>query len=248
MLGKQAGQLAMDSRKKLDRIKTQTKVDGTKVSEVDLQLHQLLTTGLRRMMPAMRVISEEDPKVFEQSQPWQKFWLVDPLDGTSSYLSGSDEFCINVAYMQDNQPVLGMVVAPALGKLIYGGPNYGVYVNGELQARPNSTAALRVVHSYDEDLQAPWVNQVQSLGLSLDWLTLASSLKLAYLALGEAELYPRQGELMEWDIAAPLALLRAQHGDLKHWDGSEVTFNKPGWKVPGFCAAQDPRQLKALGL
>lgn len=247
-LGNQASQLALEGRKRLDRVKTQQKSDGSVVSDIDLQLHQLLRHGLKRMMPAMRVISEEDPEVFSQAQPWQKFWLIDPLDGTSSFLQGSDEFCINIAYMLDNQPALGMVIVPALSKLYYGGPGYGVYVNGERIPMDVNQGALRVVHSHDEDLSAPWFANLQRLSQPVELQAMASSLKLCQLAAGEADLYPRMGNLMEWDIAAPLALLRAQGGDLRHWDGRAPEFNKVGWSCSGFVAARDPGTLSSLGL
>lgn len=238
-LAQSSAQVALEARRRLDKLKVQEKADGSAVSELDLSLHEHLRAGLKRMMPAMKYISEEDPKLAELAQPWQKFWLVDPLDGTRNFLEGSDEFCINIAYMQDNQPSLGVVIAPALNKIYYGGPGYGAFCNGEpMQARPVSRH-LRALVSYTDNADGDWLPALQAAGYDVEQVPSGSALKLCLLAEGEADLYPRMSALMEWDLAAPLAILRAVGGDIRHLDGSALQFNKAGWRCPAFIATAD---------
>ncbi|MDP7174533.1 MAG: 3'(2'),5'-bisphosphate nucleotidase CysQ, partial [Alphaproteobacteria bacterium] len=167
------------------------------------------------------------------------FWLVDPLDGTKEFISRNGEFTVNVALIEDGLPTHGVVFAPAVGQLYLAAPGAATLERDGAAARPIAVRqpaadGLVVVASRShrdsktDDYLADFdVKSLTSAG---------SSLKLCLVAAGEADLYPRLGRTMEWDIAAGHAVLAAAGGSVETLEGAAMRYGKPGFENPFFVA------------
>lgn len=217
------------------------KADASPVTEADEKAEALILAALARIAPDIPVISEEAAAAGSIPDVGNRFWLVDPLDGTKEFIGRNGEFTVNIALIENRQPVLGVVLAPALNRLFAGGRDLGAFVEDAggrraIRARATPDAGLTVVasrsHGDAEALDAFLT------GRKVASLTNAgSSLKLCLIAAGEADLYPRLGRTMEWDIAAGHAVLAAAGGRVTTLDGADLQYGKEGLDNPHFVAS-----------
>jgi 3'(2'), 5'-bisphosphate nucleotidase len=216
-----------------------TKDDGSPVTEADERAQEVICRGLAKLSPELPVVAEEDTEGDRGEPPTGRFWLVDPLDGTKEFLGRSDEFTINIALIEGGAPILGVVLAPALGRLFAADRETALVEDGagrrRLCARISPKEGMTVVSSRshgDPDALARF-----TAGRKIAASTTAgSSLKFCLLAAGEADLYPRLGRTMEWDTAAGDAILRAAGGRVTDLDGQLLRYGKPGFENPHFVA------------
>ncbi|MEZ2744355.1 3'(2'),5'-bisphosphate nucleotidase CysQ [Halopseudomonas bauzanensis] len=216
------------------------KEDASPVTEADERAEALILAALAQCAPGVPVISEEAAAAGYIPEVGQRFWLVDPLDGTREFINRNGEFTVNVALIEGGEPVLGVVLAPALGRLFAGARGCGAFieeagVRQPIECREVSPEGLDVVASRSHgDAQALDVflagRQVRSLKSA------GSSLKICLVAAGEADLYPRLGRTMEWDIAAGHAVLLAAGGQLLTLQDEPLRYGKPGLDNPHFYA------------
>jgi 3'(2'), 5'-bisphosphate nucleotidase len=221
------------------------KDDASPVTEADEHAERLILPALAALTPDVPVVAEEEVAAGRVPQVGERFWLVDPLDGTKEFISRNGEFTVNIALIDQGVPVLGVVLAPALGargRLFAGAEGLGAWVEDDAGRRPIACRAvpaegLTVVASrshgdataLDAFLAGRKVASLANAG---------SSLKLCLVAAGEADLYPRLGRTMEWDIAAGHAVLRAAGGEVTRIDdGRPLRYGKPGFDNPHFVAA-----------
>ncbi|TKB50021.1 3'(2'),5'-bisphosphate nucleotidase CysQ [Ferrimonas sediminicola] len=219
---------------------TRYKGDRTPLTEADLASHRVLVEGLSRLTPVLPILSEESgvPE-WEVRRRWSRYWLLDPIDGTKEFIARNHEFTVNVALIEGGRPVLGVVVAPALGQCFSGGPALGAWLSQGAERVALSVvsraAVPRVVCSRSHpspELEA-WL---APLG-QVERVAVGSSLKLCLLAQGKADLYPRLGPTSEWDIAAAHAVLIGAGGSLSQLDGGELLYNaKASLLNPHFVA------------
>lgn len=218
------------------------KDDASPVTEADEKAEAVILRGLAALAPGVPVVAEEAVAAGNVPDVAGCFWLVDPLDGTKEFVSRNGEFTVNVALIENGQPVLGVVAAPALGRLFAGVVGVGAWVEQDGQRRPVRCRAvpaegLTVVASRSHGDAAALDaflagRQVASLANA------GSSLKLCLVAEGAADLYPRLGRTMEWDIAAGHAVLAAAGGRVRRVDdGSPLAYGKPGFENPHFAAS-----------
>ena len=218
----------------------ETKSDRSPVTEADRLAERVIVAGLRDAFPLIPVIAEEEVSAGIAPDPGPgAFWLVDPLDGTREFAAGTDDFTVNIGLVRDRRPVLGVVAAPAYGELfggIVGGVAWKRDASGErsIATRVVPEAGLAVLASrhYANDprlgefLRGRAVASVANLG---------SAVKFLRVAEGVADLYPRFGRTMEWDTAAPQAVLEAAGGSIRRLDDMEVLgYGKPGFENPAF--------------
>jgi 3'(2'), 5'-bisphosphate nucleotidase len=222
------------------------KSDASPVTQGDVYAEQYVLRELSALTPAVPIVSEEAAATGNMPSVESPFWLVDPLDGTKEFVSRNGEFTINIALIEDGEPVLGIVLAPALGRMFGGGRSLGAFVDDNGQRRPIGcrrppSEGLTVVASrYHGDRQtleahlaAHPVSHVIYTG---------SSLKFCKIAAGEADLYPRLGRTMEWDTAAGHAVLAAAGGSVLALDGKPLRYGKPQFINPHFIAEGLPRE------
>lgn len=218
-----------------------TKADGSPVTLADEAAEAVILPRLRALTPDIPVISEEEAsKGLSPSEVGECFWLVDPLDGTKEFISGNGEFTVNIALIEKGVPVLGIVVAPALGETYCGAAGEAFFAckTGEapIHVRRPAEAGLVVVGSRSHG-DAEAMERFLDGRKVAEFRAAGSSLKLCLLARGEADLYPRLGPTMEWDIAAGHAVLKAAGGTVRTLEGAELAYGKPDYRNPHFVAA-----------
>lgn len=214
------------------------KDDSSPVTEADERAEAVILAALRKLTPDIPIVAEEATAAGEQVVISNIFWLVDPLDGTKEFINKNGEFTVNIALIDKGVPVLGVVFAPAIDRLFAGAMGQGAYLEeGDMrraiQVRPVPEAGFTVVasrsHSDPKELAAflgdKPIAELRNAG---------SSLKICLVAAGEADLYPRLGRTMEWDIAAGHAVVRAAGGCLTDLNGKEIGYGKPIFENPHF--------------
>ncbi|MBS3981207.1 MAG: 3'(2'),5'-bisphosphate nucleotidase CysQ [Rhodobacteraceae bacterium] len=220
------------------------KGDASPVTEADEAADAVISAGLRAAFPEVPLITEE--QAASHAQTASTFFIVDPLDGTKEFVQRRGDFTVNIAYVQDGIPTLGVVYAPAKGRLFYTladgtaveetgpfGPQPGPVAPLRVSAPDN--AALMVVASKSHRDQA--TDDYIARYAVRDMTSAGSSLKFCLVATGEADLYPRLGRTMEWDTAAGDAVLRGAGGHVVRFDTHQpLTYGKPGWDNPFFIA------------
>jgi 3'(2'), 5'-bisphosphate nucleotidase len=214
------------------------KEDRSPVTLADEVAHGILVQGLGDIDPETPVISEEaEADSFDRRRSWRRFWLVDPLDGTKEFIKQRDEFTVNVALIENGEPVLGVVLAPALDLLYWAVKGQGAWKeekNGEPQRiysrAPAPGTPLTVVESLSHP--SPELEQyLQTLPVARR-VKAGSSLKFCWVAEGRADIYPRLGPTMEWDVAAGDCVYRQSGPNGER--SSPLTYNKPDLRNPSF--------------
>lgn len=231
-----------------DALQVQMKVDGSPVSSADVRSHQQLMQAFDRLGDGLPVISEEGPLASRGlRETWSSYWVVDPLDGTREYIAGGDEFAICVARVQNRQPDIGMIYSPAKRLGYFVGPDQQVkmwddglwsrleapefkaddpyvVVSNFSYAKPKLKRFLEVL------AQSAWTEK------SIEMKSRSSALKFGDLACGRANLYPKLGPIMQWDIAAGYAILKALDLPFCNLDGQAIEFLPEQLKQIGFFA------------
>ncbi|MGH7211372.1 MAG: 3'(2'),5'-bisphosphate nucleotidase CysQ, partial [Acetobacteraceae bacterium] len=219
------------------------KQDATPVTEADRSAEQLIVEGLRRA-GSIPVIAEEEVAGGRITAPSREYWLVDPLDGTREFAAGHDEFAVNIGLVRDNRAYLGVVGVPALGELFGGIVGQGAWKRdktGEraIRARaPPREGVVVLASRYHAD--NPRLDAFLAGRKVARIINFGSSVKFCRLAEGVADLYPRFGRTMEWDTAAPQALLEAAGGTVSTLEGGPFRYSKPGWENPHFVCTGAP--------
>jgi len=218
------------------------KTDGSPVTAADQAAEDIIQAALADLTPEIPVIAEEAmAKGPAPEVAGRRFWLVDPLDGTREFLSGNGEFTVNIALIEDGRPILGVVVAPALGQS-YGGYGPGTATladaDGErpIQVRPVPPEGETVMGSRSHGDPAAMERFLADRKVAA-FRAAGSSLKLCLIARGEADVYPRFGPTMEWDIAAGHAVLAAAGGRVLKLEGGPFLYGKPDYRNGPFIAS-----------
>jgi 3'(2'), 5'-bisphosphate nucleotidase len=223
------------------------KADASPVTEADEAAERLIVPALRALAPGVPVVAEDMASRGQADAIRRRFWLVDRLDGTREFVNRNGEFTVNIALIVEGRAVLGVVDAPAQGprgRLYAGcigadGPR--AWIDDEhgrraLRVRAAPAEGLTVVASRSHGDEAALDRLLAGRRVARR-VNAGSSLKLCLLAAGEADLYPRQGRTMEWDIAAGHAVLAAAGGSVRTLAGEDLRYGKPGFENPHFVAA-----------
>jgi 3'(2'), 5'-bisphosphate nucleotidase len=247
-LAREAGQVIL--RIYASDFVVQGKADASPVTLADEEAERVILAGLARLDPHTPVVAEEAVAAGRIPQVGERFWLVDPLDGTREFVNRNGEFTVNIALVEHGEPVLGVVLVPVTGRLFAGAHGLGAFEvtpdnqRRAIQCRPVPAAGLTVLASRshgDGPALDAWLATQRVAAVK----TAGSSLKLCLLAAGEADVYPRFGRTMEWDIAAGHAVLAAAGGQVRLWpepaaghamDACLLRYGKPGFENPHFVA------------
>lgn len=201
------------------------KADDSPVTTADLAAHRLIVKGLIQLMPDVPVLSEESAQLpWETRRQWQRYWLVDPLDGTREFIKRNGEFSVNIALIEDGLPVFGVVQAPVTGVVWHarrGGSAYRRHQGQEqvIRTRIPPTVPLRVAASRSH--RGPRTEELLSRMGDIELVAQGSSLKFCRIAEGTLDVYPRLGPTSEWDTAAGQCVLEAAGGALLAADTGE---------------------------
>ncbi len=220
------------------------KEDRSPLTEADLASHHVIVDALALLEPQLPVLSEESKSIpYEERKDWETFWLVDPLDGTKEFLKRNGEFTVNIALIHQGEPVLGVVVAPALGVTYGAAKGSGAWLDdGErmpIKAKEYKSGTLRVVASRSHsgpDTEA-LIQQLRDEIGDVELVSIGSSLKLCLVAAGKAHMYPRLGLTSEWDVAAAHAVVNGAGATVTDVDGNPFVYNKENILNPFFIVS-----------
>ena len=225
-----------------------TKADESPVTAADLAAHHLILAGLTALAPDIPVLSEEDADIPQSVRAgWQRWWLVDPLDGTKEFINGSEEFTVNIALIERGQVVFGVVSMPTSGRFYVGGAGLGAWRGDQgaqplaIQVRqaPAAGEAFTVVasrrHSSPEQ-ERLLAGLSASLG-ALELANIGSSLKFCLLAQGTADCYPRLAPTSQWDTAAAQGVLEGAGGEVLELSGAPFSYPARESLLNGFFLA-----------
>jgi 3'(2'), 5'-bisphosphate nucleotidase len=220
------------------------KQDRTPVTEADHAAEALIVAGLRAATPDIPVIAEEEIAAGRVERAGARFWLVDPLDGTREFAQGRDEFAVCIGLVEDGRPVLGAVALPATDELFLGLVGTGAWKQDPagrraIAVRTAPADGLTVFasrHCAADPRLARYLGGLKVARL----VNAGSALKFCRVAEGVADLYPRFGRTMEWDTAAPQAVVEAAGGSVRTLDGAPLGYGKPGFANPDFICRGAP--------
>lgn len=237
-IAKKAGEAIMQIYQK--DFKVEVKEDQSPLTEADLASHQLICDELSKLYPDIPILSEESAESFTLADKNACFWCVDPLDGTKEFIKKNDEFTVNIALIQNQQPVLGVIGVPAKSMVYAAVKAAGAFkqhdekelkrIQVKLQDLDQLTFAVSRSH-LDEDTKA-MVEAHQG-----DMLQAGSALKLAYVTDGLVDVYPRFGRTMLWDVAAGQCLIEEAGGQVLWAENQHpMTYNIHQLKNDSFIA------------
>jgi 3'(2'), 5'-bisphosphate nucleotidase len=220
---------------------TSRKADKSPVTAADVGAERVIVAALRRLTPDIPVVAEEEAHAqgLPEHAP-ERFWLVDPLDGTKEFVARNGEFTVNIALVERTAPVLGIVHLPALDQMYRGHSGIAersvagaAFERISARTPPAEGGIMTISRSHAADERV----KVEALGERVQGTMVAgSSLKFCRLAEGVADLYPRFGTTMEWDTAAGHAVLAAAGGSVATVEGAPLAYGKPGFRNPHFIA------------
>ncbi|MDH2997649.1 3'(2'),5'-bisphosphate nucleotidase CysQ [Pasteurellaceae bacterium LFhippo2] len=213
-------------------VEIQIKDDQTPVTEADLFISQFMIDNLRLLTPDIPVLSEEASKIplSERSQ-WQQYWIIDPLDGTQQFINRTDQFSIMIGFVQNNQPIFGIIHAPTLNKTYVAMQGQGAYLIEKGQKinltpnckDPSETHRLLITTGSSNRKITKNVHNAYQVELLVYG---SSSLKAGLVAEGKADCYVRLGDTGEWDTAAAEVLLAETGGKIFDIDFQPLTYNQ----------------------
>jgi 3'(2'), 5'-bisphosphate nucleotidase len=232
----------------------ETKRDFSPVTAADRAAELIILGALARAAPGVPVIAEEEVAAGRIPAHEDTFFLVDPLDGTKEFIRGGDDYTVNIGLIEQWTPKLGVVFAPASGRLHAGCVGDGAWLDEGAGRRHIRTRArgeqLTAVASKSHLNQATVDYLEQAVG-TCAFTSVGSSLKFCILAEGQADIYPRASPTSEWDTAAGHAVLLAAGGLADGPDGTPLRYGKraflnrafvatSGWKPPRLDAFLEP--------
>jgi len=223
-----------------DEIVVEAKSDDSPLTKADLAAHYYIVDELKKIDPTVPIISEESGVPdFETRKTWNKYWLVDPLDGTKEFIKKNGEFTVNIALIVEGIPVMGVVYAPAMDLLYYAEKGVGSFKKIKnkdafqiFSEKADKSVSLKIIESRSHGSSAlEEYLEKEKIKVS-ERVKSGSSLKICLVADGTADLYPRMGPTMEWDVAAGDAVFRYSAKEEVHESG--IKYNKENLLNPNF--------------
>lgn len=223
----------------------ETKADASPLTEADKAANTVIINALEKLYPEIPVISEENKlKSFDERSHWDWCWLVDPLDGTKEFIKKNGEFTVNIALVNSNKVVAGVVYVPAQNKVFYAVEGQGAFLIDnssepqKLTLRPLAeNGILKVVGSRSHNSQEvdDYVNELRTQYDNIEFVAAGSSLKFCLVAEGKADVYPRLAPTMEWDTGAGHIVAKEAGAEvLNSRTNEELEYNKENLLNPHF--------------
>lgn len=226
-----------------DCFETELKADDTPITRADKAAHRIITDELAKT--EIPIISEEgEITAYVERQKWTRFWLVDPLDGTKEFVKKNGEFTVNIALIEENKPILGVIYVPVTEELYYGRVGEEAAKMQEKKAETKQVLPLPqkdrnelIVVGSRSFKDAATDEYIKNMPQMVTMVSRGSSLKLCMIAEGSADVYPRFVHLKEWDIAAGVAIILATGGSVINAETTKpIEFNSESLKTPYFIA------------
>ena len=254
-----AGSTALEIYDQSEDYEVQSKADDSPLTIADRKSHEIIMERLKST--EIPILSEEGKDIpYEERKQWEEFWLVDPLDGTKEFIKKNGEFTINIAFIQVNKPVVGVIYAPVLDELYFGYESIGAYkiehasqfigtslplsVYREKGAKlplmcENNKMVVVASRSHMSPETQEYIDKLKQEHGEIEFISRGSSLKLCMVAEGQADVYPRFGPTMEWDTAAGHAIALASGCKVTLTDEkTPLRYNKENLLNPFFIVKQ----------
>lgn len=207
------------------------KEDNSPLTQADIAAHKIIVQGLSSLEPELPIVSEEsNPPDYSVRATWPAYWLIDPLDGTREFVKRNGEFTVNIALIEGDQPILGVVHAPVTGETWAASTGNGAwkYGNGDsprqIRCR-NSESSNPLVIAQSRSHPSDALKTFMQKAGPHETISMGSSIKLCIIAEGKADLYPRLGPTSEWDTAAAHAILIEAGGDVTDTQMNTLRYN-----------------------
>ena len=231
----------------------QTKKDKTPLTQADINSNKIILKFLNKA--SLPIISEENTMFsYSVRKKWKAFWLVDPLDGTKDFLKKNNQFTVNIALVENNKPVIGVIYAPATGELFFGSKQTDSKKINICNQRINDIKiedillkskkimvtnskydySIAISNSHQNNETEEYILNKKKLHKDLKIIRMGSSLKICKVAEGKISHYPRLGPTKEWDTAAGHAILNYAGGKLVDFNFKELKYNKKDIVNPNF--------------
>ena len=214
----------------------ENKEDNSPLTQADIEANQYIEAELARHFPDIPVISEEGAKKPIKSS---RFFLVDPLDGTKSFIKGTGEFTVNIGLIEEKRAKAGVIYIPTQDKIYFGDGNTAYKNGAQIWCRkvPQRNVVVVASKSHLDNETKAYIDGLKSKYGEVQFSSAASSLKFCMIAEGLADIYPRFGRTMEWDTAAGQAIVQSAGGKVTNPDGSEFVYAKNDiWENGNFIA------------
>lgn len=212
-------------------LKTRHKADKSPVTDADIAAHDIICSGLHALAPTLPILSEEDANLldYEQRKQWQRYWLIDPLDGTRGFIAGIPEFSVNIALIECGEPIMGVIYSPTDDLLYAAYDAEGAFRQDGSGCRTSLTTrclnwqqyTFAVGQYHNEKRLQLYAQEHPNFSL----LRLNSSLKFCAIAEGRADIYPRIGPTGEWDTAAGQCILEQAGGLVVDLQANPLQYN-----------------------
>ena len=218
-----------------NEIEVTQKEDLSPLTKADLASNKIILESLTKLNSNIPILSEESLVDWSIRKNWKKYWLIDPLDGTKEFIKKNGEFTVNIALIEDNNPILGVVYVPAKSLLYLAEKNKGSFKTNTKNKLENfegiqkilvssQTTRARVIGSRSHS-NATFDNWVKEKFPNADIVQAGSSLKFCLIAEGEADIYPRFGPTSEWDIAAGHMIVNEAGGKIRTFQNHSIKYN-----------------------
>ena len=223
----------------------QIKRDLSPITAADRLSHKIITERLKILTPEIPILSEENCNIpFKVRSQWADYWLIDPLDGTKEFINNNGEFTVNIALIENNTPILGIIHIPISHETYWGSKNKGsFYLNANddavnISVSNNHQNPIRIVASRSHPSEM--LNYVLEKIINYEIIKIGSSIKFCHIASGQADCYPRFGPTSEWDTAAGEAIVRYAGGHMVTLNGNLMQYNaKKDYLNPNFIVSSD---------
>ena len=232
----------------------EAKRDASPVTEADRAAELIILAALARAAPGVPVIAEEEVAAGRIPAHDDIYFLVDPLDGTKEFVRGGDDYTVNIGLIEKGEPTLGVVFAPATGRLHGGCIGAGAWLDkgaGRVEIRTRERNAIMTAVASKSHLNQATIDYLCEAAGDCGYVAVGSSLKFCIVAEGKADIYPRASPTSEWDTAAGHAVLLAAGGLVDGPDGTPLRYGKraflnrafvatSGWKPPALEPFLEP--------
>lgn len=229
----EAGDIALKTKQ--NNLKIEWKSDNTPVTNADKEISLFIFNALSILTPNTAVICEERELVpIDKNKP---FWLIDPIDGTRSFIKGKNNFTVNIALVDKQIASYGFIYQPNTERLYFTDENKNFFIEQKgktIEPKTHTDDGFIAVVS-SSHFNRPTKDYLKNNQFS-KVLSIPSSLKLCMIAEGAADVFPKFGTTMEWDIAAGDAMIRASGGMLSFGSGEQMIYGKDNFKNPHFIA------------
>ena len=228
----------------------QIKEDLSPLTKADILSHNIICQRLKVLTPDIPILSEENSDIpFNIRSLWKQYWLVDPLDGTKEFIKRNGEFTVNIALIENNIPIFGVIYIPVSNEIYWGLENDGSYYQKNIHEKKriqvseinNRTLRIITSRSHENKLPHSFLDQMDNVEI----INKGSSLKFCLIASGEADIYPRLGLTSEWDTAAGEAIVKFAGGQVVTTNGEQILYNKNSSFInPQFIVSSDNQLIR----